>query len=342
MNRKLFLTACFVIIALHTGCASNSKTQEVPLWADTSTIEQTFPKKDYIARIGYAKDSQTSAVMAESELGSYFSHAVHSVTIASESMSNSTEKKTSVSKNLERIITVESMNRLFDVHKTIPWFDRTRKQYICCAYINRSDAWNVYERIVRDSRDKFRQFYDIAIAEKEPLRKIHALDSCDEHAADFLYKLENARLIQPGKEDVFLSDRKLAEGLELDKKAAMNSCVMYVDSKNDGGQLSRYVTSVISGEGFSVSEKKVDAAYIVFINLDYGITSHGETITAEPGLTITVMTDKREVWKYSMNLAKQSGFSEAEALVKRKIIQSAVNEVNKNFDNEFQKFLISQ
>ncbi|WP_296332286.1 hypothetical protein [uncultured Treponema sp.] len=335
--QALFMAVFFTSISFFMfSCASVPVA--MPLWADSSTVDQCYPKQDYIARIGYAKDRKMAELAAESELGSYFSHTVHSLIKANEYISNT--NKSSDSQKIEREITIESMNNLFDVRKTAPWFNRERKQYICCAYINRNDAWNVYERIVRDSRDKFRQLYDAAVLEEEPLRKLRVLDKCDIPSKDFIAKLENARLIMPGKEDVFLSDRKIAEGLELDKKTAKENCVVYIESKNDEkGQLLRNVSSIISKTGFAVSSKKTEAAYNVIINLEYGLIAHGETVTASPSLTVKMKTNKRDVWTYTRNLTKQSGFTAAEALVKRKILNSAENEIKKDFESEFESML---
>lgn len=350
MNKRIlssFITLG-VFTALFSGCCSNQVSNQAPLWASPDTIESVFPKEEFIARIGYAKDSTSAYALAESELSSYFSHSVHSVVhgrqlmtdLINDSVHNNKNNTAQVSHSIERVVTVEAINNLFDVHKTQPWYNKPKKQYVCCAYIIRKDAWKVYEGIIRDSRDTFRQFFDTAIVEKEPLRKIRFFDDCEKPAEDFLTKLENARLIMPGQEDKFLQDRKLAEGIKLYKDEALKNCIMFVKSENT--QLERIITSIISSKDFSVSRNKSEATYFIDVILDYGIISHGETITSSPGLAVVIKTSNREIWNYTRNLTKQNGFSAAEGLIKRKILTSAESELNSSFAEEFDKMVKSQ
>lgn len=342
------------------GCASKPRAEELaPLWVSYDTIEEVYPSDAYIARIGRGADGALSASLAESELGSYFSHTVHSVVQGSQVMTDSKRgtaegagnaKQASVSRSIERTVTVESLNRLFDVRKTAPWYDRSKKEYVCCAYIKRADAWKIYEGSVKAAAEKFHTFYDSASAERDHLRKISLLKNCDQAAEDFLESLEMARLILPGKEAAFAADRRLAEGLELEREAALTNCVMFVSASNDeGGRLTRCVSQTVSDCGFVLAQKSADALYFIQLELDYGKNLYGDTLTADPGISVVIQSrfgtggaaaTGKTVFTYKKNLPHQTGFTAAEALVNRKILTSAEAELKASFEEEFRKSFI--
>ena len=138
MLNKSFFTGAFAVLFLITvcGCASNSTKNEKPLWASDETLEMVYPNSEYIARIGRGTSIQSATSFAEGELSSYFSHSVHSQVNATQVMTDTKsgdkenipgESKTV--RSIERKVTVDSMNELFDVHLTSAWFDKKQKQY---------------------------------------------------------------------------------------------------------------------------------------------------------------------------------------------------------------------
>ena len=345
LNKKIgaFLWGSLCALALGlilAGCASKQVENEVPLWASYDTIEAVYPNSAFIARIGFSANQAGAAALAESELGSYFAHTVHSVVEGSQVMTDSGTKDASVSRKIERTVTLESLNKLFDVKKTPVWFNRQKKQYVCCAYITREEAWKLYEGTVRDARNKFRSFYDNATSERDPLRKISLLTMCQQPAEDLFDTLEMARLIQPGKESAFATDRRLAEGLELEKEAARINSIFYINvsgAGDEGVKLSRCLSQIVSDAGFIVTSKRSEAVYEMLVELDMGKTVYGETLTAEPGLSISLSNGNK--LSYHKNLPKQSGFTAAQALVERKIVAAAEDEIKASFPSEFNKIL---
>lgn len=345
MLNKSFFTGAFAVLFLITvcGCASNSTKNEKPLWATDETLEMVYPNSEYIARIGRGTSIQSATSFAEGELSSYFSHSVHSQVNATQVMTDTKsgdkenipgESKTV--RSIERKVTVDSMNELFDVHLTSAWFDKKQKQYISCAYIKRDDAFNLYEANVRNARNKFRLFYDKAEAEEDLLNKIKLLSDCELPGEEYLETLKISNLLCPDKVSAYGNDRKLVEGLEVEKNICRQECQMYITSTTeDGKKLKSCVSQIIKAKGFNVTENRKEAFYEVIIDLDLGKNIFGETFTAEPELTLSIKGTKGgERFSYKRNLPKQSGFTEAETLVIRKIISSAESELNTSLEKE--------
>ncbi|MCR5188493.1 MAG: hypothetical protein K6C97_06115 [Treponema sp.] len=339
--------ALFIIMGI-CGCASKQADTERPLWASNETIESVYPNATYIARIGYAASAEAAGSMAEAELASYFSHTVHSQVEATQVMvdskksgqeSNASDSK--VSRKIEKTVNVDSMQELFDVHKTQAWFDRQNKRYVSCAYIKRADGFKLYEGTVSQAKNIFRSYYDKAAAEKDPLEKLELLSACKESGEDYLDTLQVSRLLYPTKESAFAGDRKLAEGLDQEMAACRKNCRMYVKASNkDGEKLKACVTKIVKDQGFYVGENSSDAPYELLIDLDAGRNIFGETLTCQPELRVSlklVGSSSGDKLNYQKNLAKQSGFTAAQALVDRKILASAEEELNSSLAEELKK-----
>lgn len=340
--------ASFFIILGLSGCASKQTNTEKPLWASDETIESVYPNAVYIARIGYATSSTAAASMAEAELVSYFSHTVHSQVKASQVMTDSKKSgqesngsDSKVSRKIERTVNVDSMQELFDVHKTQAWFDRQNKKYICCAYIKRADAFKLYEGSVSQAKNVFRTFYDKAVAEKDPLEKLELLLACKEPGEAYLDSLQISRLLNPNKESAFAGDRKYVEGLDAEIDGCRKNCRMYVRASNEeGGKLIPCVIKIIKSQALYVGESAKDSPYELLIDLDMGKIVHGETLTCQPELSISIRlnsSDSADKLSYKKSLAKQSGFTEAQAFVDKKILASAEIELKASLGEELKK-----
>lgn len=197
-NKNSFCTcfyACasvFLFMKGMTSCTSNYVKEPEPLWASYSTIEDIYPNSKFIARIGYSYDESGAEILAESELLSYFPHTVHSIVQGNQTMEEFGEVNTNILRKIERNVTVESLQNLFDVYKTKIWFNPSNKQYVCCAYINRTDAWKLYIEKVRDSSNRFINFYNDAEKENEPINRIRLLNDALSAGSIFSDRLEIA------------------------------------------------------------------------------------------------------------------------------------------------------
>lgn len=340
-------TTLFIIMSFG-GCASKQANVEKPLWASNETIESVYPNAAYIARIGYSASPEAAGSMAEAELASYFSHTVQSQVQASQVMTDSkksgqesNDSDSQVSRRIERKVNVSSMQELFDVHKTQAWFDRQNKRYVSCAYIKRTDGFNLYEGSVSQAKNIFRSYYDKAAAEKDPLEKLELLAACKESGEAYLDALQISRLISSAKESAYAGDRKLAEGLDQEMVACRKNCRMFIKASNqDGEKLKACITKIVKDQGFYVGENSSDAPYELLIDLDAGRNIFGETITCQPELRVSIKlvgSSSGDKLNYQKNLAKQTGFTAAQALVDRKIIASAEEELNSSLAEELKK-----
>lgn len=120
------------------------------LIAGCANVLQAKPKPDageylnnpaYIAYRGYGTSRESAESSALSQISKYFSMNIH-VTTAERAFVNTDGASTS---EITEETFVESQTELFAVHYTVPVFDKKRKTYEVVAYIDRTEAWGMYE-----------------------------------------------------------------------------------------------------------------------------------------------------------------------------------------------------
>ena len=121
------------------------------------------------------------------------------------------------------------------------------------------------------------------------------------------------------------------------------NCRIYVRASNEeGGKLIPCVIKIIKSQALYVGESAKDSPYELLIDLDMGKIVHGETLTCQPELSISIRlngSDSADKLSYQKSLAKQSGFTEAQAFVDRKILASAEEELKASLGEELKKIL---
>ena len=328
---------CAVCIAFFS-CAS--KPVQKPLWASYDTIELVYPSTEYIARIGTGDSAQTAGLLAEGELASYFSHTVEASAKASQTMVSAAGSTTKESRMIERTVNVESLMKLSAVHKTTAWFDREGRQYVCCAYINREEVWQVYEGKIFSEREHFLSFFQTAQAEKDSLRRMLLLKKAGSAARNYLDTLDFARLLSPVKESAYAKDRAAIARLDIEWEKAKKEAVMSVTVKEDSaGIIFRCLTSLLAEEGFVLTPKAAQAVYTVRADIQPNKVRHAEMLTAEPGISIYIYSGAQQAFSYAKTLERISGFTEAEKLVDKKIYASLERELQASFLQELRTAL---
>src|SRR5574344_1681006 len=187
MSMRISKVNVFIAVIAILSVVSCASTKEArPLWSDDTTLETVYPNAEYIARIASSPIEASSSVLAESELTKYFSHKVTSDTKAYQHISNDGDKTTTDDREIVRTVSVESSMNLFAVSHTTPWFDKKTNKYICCAYINRAEAWKRDEPVVLPKQKQFFASYTDAEAESDPLTKIMKLSKSISSADEYI------------------------------------------------------------------------------------------------------------------------------------------------------------
>ena len=123
---------------------------------------------DYIAYKGRGETVKEAENNALEQISKYFSMKIHTESSEYTIVSGNNKSQTDLQNN----IFVESQTELFAVHYTEPVFNKKQKIYEIIAYINKEEAWNIYEVRVKTIIDTFDSIISTAKIENESFKQI--------------------------------------------------------------------------------------------------------------------------------------------------------------------------
>ena len=336
--KTLLLTAVLLALPLLAAACASSPKEDAPLWSDENTLEQAYPSSSYIARIGRASSAQAAESFADSELTRHFEHSVQSVTSASQVMVNNASGTSKEEKSLERKVFVDSSMKLFALHHTQAWFEKKTKTYVVCSYLNREEAFSIYENQIKISRQNFEAFYNKAQDENNYLKKISALKDCIPAADSYLSVLSFAHTLYPKSDANYEKDKETLTSIDSQIAQLKKSILFYMDIKGDSNnQIKDCLTNIFTKSGFTITETK--SPYIIKVLVDSDKTYHEETITANPKVSLQILGQNTPFYSITITGSRVSGFKQAEAFVNKKIFDSLVSELKTQLPSELENKL---
>lgn len=287
---KLFLF-CGVTFLLF-GCASTGleKQNDAPLWLYSDTIPQIFPNEEFLARTAFADDAESARLRADSELSSFFSAEIQSCAYADETFLNSQDSfgsKTNKIRNLSRQIEVSSHGELVALCHTDVFFDKGRKQFAVCAYINREEAWNLLEPRLRSKSQGLEKAYQKSHGEKERFTKIILLNSVLKESDEFYSLYFLACGIVPKKAESFSKIDTLIQNAESESLRLKTLTKILIQADGDDKErLKTKLSEIFSKEGFSVGDD--GAVYSVNVKTAFAISENGGIFISYPQISLLV------------------------------------------------------
>lgn len=336
MKRLLFIIVLSLsIISTIFAVPKKNKKEKIPQWLIADSLSEVFPNSQYIARIGYGNTVDEALIFAEGEIGKYFEHTVESTMQASQSMKSSTLEGTSEERSFNRRTLVSSNTKLFAINHTEPYFDKEKKHYSVCVYIDRNEAWKIYEPKVNQKKEAFRVQFDSADEEPDSLKKILRIEKLLPVAEEFIDYLDFAAVIYPQSISSYEKDRNCAALIDEMLITARMDAVMKIEVTGDfENRIKRAVSELFTKENYMLSEREYE--YIIKVLVEPNKILHPEEdniVTANPGITIAISNGSENVFTYTKTLKRISGFNEY--TVDKKIYSNLENELKKSFLEEF-------
>ena len=296
-------------------------------------LKKLTPHK-YICRLGYASTDSAARVYAESELAKYFSHSVESKTFASQKMN---EKQT-LDKELTKSVLIKSEIDLIAVKHTQSWYNKKKKQYINCAYIDREQAWNIYKSRLNLLQKEFNASYKSAVGEKDLFTKISLLTQLKEKSVEYENALDFSHTLYPASDTLYEEDKNKIASLESIITEAKNKIFFQLKINNDSlNKITSLVSASINECGYKVV--KQNAPYIIQVEIDLGKSYFTDSITANPSVSIIIFGNSKNIFTYEKSCQRITGFKDAENFVDKKIYDSLENEIKASLTNELKSVL---
>jgi hypothetical protein len=153
------------------SCAGTPPPAPAPEWAASAGgIEEAYPARAYIAQQGRGEDRAAAEDDALGQISRFFASEIESQNTRIQRSREQNDAQTSTTERVSEIY-VRSQTELFSVRYSEPWYNAAEKQWHIVAYIERDEAWVIYEPRARREADKFLQLYHAAQQAAETIRQ---------------------------------------------------------------------------------------------------------------------------------------------------------------------------
>ena len=287
-----FITVCTVLCAMPT-----------PSWI--TEPEKDFPPQSYIRSISEGNTLESAKKNALSELSAYFSQTVKAEVNAVQTMSLSEN----VSKNEQIIksISTSSITNLFLVHYTEAFFDKSKKSYTVCAYIKKDEAWEVLSQKLSILQVSFENGFSMAQKEKDPLKKLIALNSVLARKEDFYSTYNMALAVYPQKCTTYTSLAKSIENEKLSITRLKQEVKISVSVAGDfSNQIKTKISNILLQNGLTVSN---NAPYMLNVLVSAKITETNGIYTCTPQIEGDISGKSGTITSFAITEKKAAAYN---------------------------------
>lgn len=317
-NKKIIFNIYILISLIFLmACGSKPKKETVfipePEWI--SNKKGVFPDSQYLAQLGTGTSATEAKNNAIAQLASYFNTSVKSLIEGETYTYNSTNDPAKVDRTVKSSVVTYTDLELFALETEEPYFLNRENKWYCCAHINRKDAWNQYEPIVRDKKNTFYSIFSLAKEAKEPLERIKIYSQTEAASEIFLGSLYRATMFSKALTDqAFAQDRAVIASIPGLVQKEKNSCVMCIQTQGDLGSIvSSTINNIFSQIGFTTSDNKEKSFYLVEAVIDYNEIKEDELFVCYPSVKISVKSVDKTLYVYENKLNRILSYNESKA-----------------------------
>jgi hypothetical protein len=326
------ISPIFLLISVYSfvSCITINKS-EVPIWI--GDINKVYPNEQYIAQRGYGYDQQSAQLSALGAISRYFS--AHIETEIRETITVTDKISTSILRDESFI---KSQANLFAVNYTEPWYSKDVDQWQVVAYINRSEAWSLYEQELRIKTNMFNAMYKEAEFTDESFKKVLFYSNADTLASKekLFEKLSFANILYPPG-SVFFGDTRIMLSeipSKIENLKSMSS--LYIECNIDyDNSIYTAISKIFSVQGFPITKEKGQAAYTCNVLIDENEQYLNAGFFYYPTININIIHKKDVIFSFNTSLSRIGASNEDVA--KKRTYAAISNEIHKSFLLEIRK-----
>jgi hypothetical protein len=302
------LSSLFFSLLVLSSCAGVPDTPP-PAWK--LNPQQVYPNSRYIARNGQGPTKTAAEDAALAALSRYFTSEVEAVSDYRWTESTVNGVGTSTGYIADSVF-VRSQTELIAVRYTESWYNREEKNYECMAYIDRAEAWKLYEPVLRQGVDPFISLYQAAETDPEPFRQISLYSAAQKEALrslpEVLPALSFARIINPGAAEQYDAVFTGAASVPQKILSAKSRSTIFIQCNSDvDGTVYSAVSKALSAEGLTVTTNKNTAAVVCEVN----ISENKQTLPAgtfyTPSVNIIMNGKTQSLYSFSASVDERIG-----------------------------------
>ena len=187
---------CAAALCFGKSKKESSKKAPAPLWLTDEGRRSIFPSSDFVSALAHGSSAEEAKNKAAAEISRAIKSSVASETKSRRLMAKD-EHGVSINSFLDESASVKSESDLYMLEFTAPVYDGAMGMYACCAYINRSKAFEYVQPALENARRIFPDACQKALSEDDDFRKIIAIKRSHDLLKEFYSVYDFARFIKP-------------------------------------------------------------------------------------------------------------------------------------------------
>jgi hypothetical protein len=340
LARQLFpvFPCCLLLCAaLSISCATTPAAP--PEWA-LYGVDAAWPREAYIAATGCGGTTKQAEQDAYAALSFYFIAVVSSRSYSHETWTSDAAHYAKY-KSSDSETFVHSTINLFALRRSSLWYDPYEKTYYTVAYIDRAEAWAIFEPRVRKEADEFRALWRIAESESAALKSYFDYKRTLEYTrrTEFANTMNFGDVLYPQKMNALISDmRENTAQLSSKLNEARSMAKIFINCPLDfESSITAALAKLFSGEGLPVTTDKSNAAAICTVTVEEGFWRSegvGDFYYPKIGVIITDISGNA-LFSYSASAGKQAAMNAEVA--KRRAYSALAAALENNFSVELNR-----
>ncbi|MDR0411728.1 MAG: hypothetical protein LBH75_07125, partial [Treponema sp.] len=315
------------------SCAGTPANTQAPAWVES--VESVFPADAYIAVRGTSRSRENLEQDALRSLSLYFETQVSSRSELAESYVEQDGAATQ-RVSLDQQTLVQTETRLFAVRYAEPWLNPATKTWETAAYIDRAEAWAIFEPRLASQTAPFMALYQAAEADAEPMRRYLCYRGAAARA-DLSAYLDFAQTLNPARAGAFSPVRDALGALAQRLNQARLEASVYIDCPVDlNGAIRAALTKALSAEGFPVTGDRDAAGAVCSATVNEGAERREVGTFYNPELVL-IISDKTGNALASMTLKGPRQSAIGPDIARRRGYTALAAEVEAAFHDEFER-----
>jgi hypothetical protein len=322
----VFLPA--VILCSLLSCAAQPPAR--PDWAAApAAVRRVFPDSEYLAQRGRGPAREAAETNAAGELARFISSQITANRGYRITTSGNTE-----SINTQDEAWVQSQMRLFGVrYAEDAYYDKAAREWHTVAWIERDEAWKIYEPGFKRQADALDALFTAAENERDPFKKALRFAAAERFSRSDDFENANlfGQILLPDRMNVeFAPARSQIAALPQKTDDARRGASVFIDCPVDFESLiSGAFAARFSDMGFPAAKSRSAAAAVCSVSVDEGMQKRDMGVFYFPSVQAVISGPSGTLLSFSAQGDRASAVTPDVA--KRRAYQSLADAVRREF-----------
>ncbi|MDR0908861.1 MAG: LPP20 family lipoprotein [Spirochaetaceae bacterium] len=321
---------------LLSGCASLPSSTP-PAWLIEPT--SVYPQNRYISTRGSGETRVEAELAARVAMIEYFGFQARTQTEAIQLLTQDNEHSSSQQSIVTQAL-IESQVKLFATHYADSW-QRPGGQWEALAYINRTEAWTIFEPQLKQEVNSFRSLYRAAENEPDNFKKYFMLGAATlsententNETGSLLQLMAFGEILAPEMMKGYTDIRETISTIAQNRSETARKVQISIDCTNDnGGVIAAAFSETLNDAGFRAGVQESAASYILKCSIEENI-SGTEVTSYSPVINAAVYhtgdtENKEPLAVYSVSMQRIGGAYDPD-VAKRRAYNAMAEEIRK-------------